>query len=693
MNRVQNRHCRRSIAFSFSFLGLLGLLGTSSALADSAAFRNIADDPAAGIDYGRGRSATYAVLEALQLQSLTQPFPFEALPGFPTRVHGIPGVAILDADGDGDLDLYVTNGPGIPNSLYASQLVETGALTFVDIAGLAGVEAIDQDSTGVCYGDVDNDSDPDLLVLGRSEPNRFFENLGGGTFAHIPNSGLEGGSFSSISCAFGDIDGDGLLDVTVANAFDFSINLAIFAEPFALNHPNELFRNRGGLGFDDVSDTSGIRSMAGLPPGAATITWSTAMVDVDRDGDIDILYADDQGAIPIARDGGLDRGFVRVMLNDGSGHFIDRPVTGTDIASGSWMGFGFGDVDCDGTIDILGSNFGDYNLPSFGAPYQLGDQATRVLYGHGDGTFRDPGVHSSLVSSAFGWGNAVLDYDNDGDQDLLYHGSLEMSFLAFVDNPGVLIENVDCAAGYRQVTEELGIDHLVRNVQGVAIGDLDRDHFPDIVSVANFRLPEALPLVPSPADYGGPLDAFASSSPLFFFDGTGFVWTGVELEAGDLAIEINRGRSAHGGHRGVTVVPVGAIGLTDHGRVNRSGIGAVVTFEPRGGVAVSSPIQGGSSLGSQHATEAYFGLARRPFGTVEVLWPGGVRNRLDRVRKSERVIFPEIPCSFDASWPNVYSYLQCVVPALGDLHRQDIIDSRTTWRFLASALRAYFDSQ
>jgi hypothetical protein len=62
--------------------------------------------------------------------------------------------------------IYVTNGPNTNNSLYSNQLIETGTLEFIDVAVQAGVEATNQDSSGVCYGDIDNDGDQDLLVLG-----------------------------------------------------------------------------------------------------------------------------------------------------------------------------------------------------------------------------------------------------------------------------------------------------------------------------------------------------------------------------------------------------------------------------------------------------------------------------------------------------------------------------------------------
>ena len=128
------------------------------------------------------RSSTDAIFDELKRQPA---YTFNDLFATPIKPRGAPGVAILDDDGDDDLDLYVTNGPGACNSLYANQLTERGQLTFVDVAATAGVCATEQDGTGVCFGDVENDGDEDLLVLGRMDPNRLFENRGDGTFADI----------------------------------------------------------------------------------------------------------------------------------------------------------------------------------------------------------------------------------------------------------------------------------------------------------------------------------------------------------------------------------------------------------------------------------------------------------------------------------------------------------------------------
>ena len=206
----------------------------------------------------------------------------------PEKPRGSPGVALLDFDGDGDLDLYVTNGPGAANSLYANRLETTGALRFEDVAEAAGVAATDQDSTGVCFGDLDNDGDPDLIVLGRSEPNRLFENLGDGTFRDATaESRLGESDLGHTACSVGDVDGDGLLDLAVANSYDWSRREATLVEPWKDNHPNLLFVNESGLRFRDASASSGIRNLTGFQPprdGAATITWALALVDYTRNG-------------------------------------------------------------------------------------------------------------------------------------------------------------------------------------------------------------------------------------------------------------------------------------------------------------------------------------------------------------------------------------------------------------------------
>lgn len=656
-------------------------------------FTNVAEE--AEIEYSRNASPAFneAVLNA-KLQSLTTPLVFEDLFTMPQGLAPLAGVAILDYDKDGDLDMYVSNGLGTANSLFSSQLVETGNLTFIDKAHPADIAAIDHDSAGVCYGDIDNDGYHDMLVLGANMPNRLYVNNGDGAFSYMADSVVGGGSLGTSSCAMGDINGDGLLDIVVANTFDVNTGaLWNFVEPFAFNTHNQLFINTGDNAFTDVSATSGIQNLTGFPPGfegSATVTWAVSIIDVDLDGDADIVFADDQGAIPKAKNGGLDRGFVHVFDNDGSGQFSDRPVALNTESASEWMGLSFGDLNCDGNMDIFGSNFGDYGLVALAnpllAPYQLGDSSSRWLLGNGDGSFTDPGV-GDLVATPFGWGSGVFDYDNDGDQDIIYHGGLDLVTLVISDNPGAVLQNQDCSANFIADTNAITTNHLRRDVRGMAVGDLDQNGFTDIVTVGQSVMQEPIPLVPVPVAYGSTFDATALIAPLFFpTPEGGFVWSGLNTAPGDLAVELNDGANEN---NSVSVTLQGSIGIARKGRVNRDGIGAVVSFKPVNGKKTMVPVLGGSSYLSQNSLQKVLGLGSDDMGRLDVLWPGGVRNRLYSVMAGERITMPEIPCSIDTDM-KFSRYLSCVDRSLGELEKAGVINSGFKWRLYISAVIAFF---
>ena len=676
---------RQSVTPLIAPAALVVLLSAAAAGADTGIlFDNLAADPASGLAYQRARSASFAALQAAREASLIEPLQPGAS-ALPAATGGLPGVALFDHDGDGDLDVYASNGPGAANSLFSSQLVESGELSFIDRGPASGTAAAEQNSSGVCFGDLDNDGDPDLIVLGMSEPNRLFENVGDGQFV-ARETALTAGSASSTSCSVGDIDGDGLLDVVIANLFDLEVPPP--AEPmYDLFEANELYRNLGGFQFEDVSEASGIRNLAAVPPeaGGHTVTWAAAIVDIDADGDADIVFADDQGPVPTAANGGVDIGFVHVLLGDGSGHFVDQPIAASAISAGSWMGLGFGDFDCDGHLDILASNFGDYGFSVLGIPYVLGEQATRWFLGQGDGTFTDPGVGSS-GASVFAWGNAVADIDNDGDQDLMVHGGVDLSLALIADNPGVVLRNDGCGTDFVYEAAPLRGDYARRNVHGVATGDLDRDGYVDLVTVSNLGVPDFLPLLPIATAYGTAYDATASFTSVFEPTAEGLVWSGVDFDLGTVTVEISSGGNGNGW---AAARLVGSTGLTPDAVVNRDGIGAVVSFTPHQGATVKRPIVGGSSHLSQHALEAHFGLGAAASGTLEVLWPGGVRNRLYGLHNGERVTVPEIPCSFDGDFPNLGSYAGCVATALADLRQAAVLDLGESVRLFVSALIAF----
>jgi hypothetical protein len=234
------------------------------------------------------------------------------------------------------------------------------------------------------------------------------------------------------------------------------------------------------------------------------------------------------------------------------------------------------------------------------------------------------------------------------------------------------------------------VNHSRRNVQGVAGGDLNNDGYVDIVSVSSFDMPEPLPLVPFGVDYGAVSDATAFFFPSFTpISATEFVWNGMEPSEGSLAVEINSGDN---GHNRAAVELMGTVGMTSGGKVNRDGIGAVVSFTPDGGATVMRPVLGGASYASQDSLVVYVGMGKADSGTVDVLWPGGVRNRFYGLRASEHLVLPEIPCSYDAHWDSRNAYNRCVTGALRELAQAGKLGKGLRGRLTQSAMRAFNDA-
>lgn len=671
--------------------GTLAAILAAATLPEASAvtFQDIAANGGSGIVYGRTPSARLAILEGYLADSLIDVE--TEYRDSPMKTYGAPGVAVLDFDGDGDADIYVANGPGTPNSLFRNLFRETGQVRFEDVAPAAGASLTAQDSQGICYGDIDNDRDLDLFVTGYKD-NRLLENQGDGTFADITAaSGTESEGKTSTSCAMGDVNGDGLLDILVANAFDLK-SIRIFSEPFTRHEHNQLLVNAGGNVFVDQSAASGLRDLAGLAvPGSALTSWAASLIDIDMDGDLDAVIAQDQHDAP------NPAGYPRVFKNDGTGHFTDETLNLGLNRNGDWRSLAFGDINCDGRFDMFLSNMGDYVFfPGFHLP---GAWASRWFLGQSDGTFTDPGV-GALVTTPTGWGAAMADYDNDGDTDIVYHGGWEYPLFWDESNPGVILNNQGCSASFIWDSAALAgsTSHVDRNVEGLATGDFNEDGFVDVVTVSSFDIPPDTLRIPefsypmgSPFDPVGARGFVPASVPTA--DPNIFFWLGLTRFPGTLSVEINSGNA----NRWAAFDLMGTVGLVDNqvsaGRVNRDAIGAIVRFTPAGGPSSLIPVLGGSSYASQNSLTVQAGMGAATTGTVEVQWPGGVRNRLYDVAASERVLLPEIPCSYDAAVARI-EYEKCVKESLKDLRhpRAGVLTHAQADRLEASALRAYDES-
>lgn len=689
---MQKTRCSKRRLSAGTFTALFLVVGAAEA--GPVTYTDYAMNPASGITYRRKESTINAGNDAAKL------LPFVALKELyatPIKGHGQPGVALIDYDRDGDDDIYVTNGPGRANSLYQNRLVPDGVFTFVDVAAAAGVDATDMDGTGVCFGDIDNDGDEDLYVLGRMEPNRLFQNEGDGTFTEIgAAAGVDGGYRAHTSCTMGDINNDGLLDIFVANSFDWARYEPIFSDLYSFNEANDLYLNTGGNVFEDVSDTSGVRELFSVPPGDATITWGAALVDYDQDGDVDLMHADDQGAMPNSGFGGVDRGFTQTFQNDGSGSFVNvNAMSGSLAQPSAWMGFSYGDFNCDGLMDFFATSQGDYLNPHVGAPEPPGFESSRWKLQAPNGVFGDSmtlgfGVEG-LGPMPFGWGTGTADYDNDGDTDIVLYGNLTVNMFLHASNPGVVLENQGCNASFtwaQAATASSAERTLRQDVEALALGDLNDDGFVDFVHASGAYVPETIPLVHEPQVFGGVFDQTAFFLPQYTPIGPfEWEWSGQPTETdGFLGVQISNAASTNGF---VKIRLAGTKGLTTLGRANRDGIGAVVSFTPHQGKRVLYPVLGGSSTASQHSMVQGFGLGSATRGTLDILWPGGTHNRLYDVAQGERLTVPEIPCDYAAPWPNKTAYMKCVNGALDELVTNGTINGAMKQRLSKSAAKAF----
>jgi enediyne biosynthesis protein E4 len=486
------------------------------------------------------------------------------------------GVAALDYDGDGWVDIFLVNGTvleGFPagqeptNHLYRNR----GNGTFEDVTARAGLVASGW-GQGVCVGDYDNDGREDLFVTywGR---NRLYHNKGDGAFEDVTvGAGLSGDRVRwGTGCAFLDYDRDGLLDLIAANYIDLDLDATPQPSsglcrykglPVACGPPglpgakNILYRNRGNGTFADVSDASGITRASG------TYGLGVATLDFDGDGWVDVYVANDSNPSALYR-------------NNRNGTFTDIATSAgcaysQDGKAQAGMGLAIGDYDRNGTMDIFKTNF-------------AGDSST--LYANtGKGLCEDRTFAAGfgLNTRWLGWGVGFLDLDSDGWLDL------------FLVNGHVYpeVRRLETEAGYEQRKV------VYRNLRNGRFADVSDELGPPVTT------PKA-----------GRGAAFAD------FDNDG----DVDIVVNNLHDTPDLFRLDQTGERHwITLRLIGT-------RSNRSAIGALVRLVTADGEQ-RQEVRGGGSYYSQNDLRLHFGLGTaRAVERVIVRWPNGLEETWGKV--------------------------------------------------------------
>ncbi len=254
----------------------------------------------------------------------------------------IGGCAFGDYDGDGRPDLYITNSIpkwGKPNTTSCGRLYHNlGGGRFEDVTARAGIHACGL-GMGAFWADLDGDGLLDLYLTNVG-PNAVWWNRGDGTFEQGKDTGLEDPLFS-VGAGFLDYDGDGKLDVVVANYLDSSPAWEAAQTQFELRvpedyvgQPSHLFHNEGNRRFRDVTKEAGLA----LDP-RETKTLGVAVLDYDGDGRPDLYFVNDRVGNRLFRNLGDGR-FEETTAEAGAGVLGDRARAGMGIAVGDPFGAG-----------------------------------------------------------------------------------------------------------------------------------------------------------------------------------------------------------------------------------------------------------------------------------------------------------------------------------------------------------------
>jgi tetratricopeptide (TPR) repeat protein len=493
------------------------------------------------------------------------------------------GVAIFDYDHDGWADIFFVNGAALKNAPADGEPEKSGPEfwnrlfrnnrdgTFTDVTLRAGVRGTGY-SMGVATGDYNNDGYTDLLVTNYGNC-ILYRNNGDGTFADVTRqAGLKTDGWN-MSAGFFDYDNDGYLDLFITRYLQWNFTVgslvcgANISGGRAYCHPSEfkaisnyLFHNNRDGTFSDVSQSSGIAAHAGYGLGVA-------FGDYNNDGYPDIYVAND--AFP-----------QFLFKNHGDGTFSEVAATAgvaytEDGNAFSGMGTDFADLDNDGWPDIL----------TTALPYEY----FALFRNNGDGSFNYDSVVTNLaeISRLFGgWGLHILDYDNDGANEVFIANSHVMDNIEITQpnlrylEPPLLLKYL--GGKFVDISQESGqVFSQAWAARGAAFGDLFNDGHTDIVV----------------SDYKYPAHLLRSEG------GNRNHWIELDLE----------GRKS-----------------------NRDAIGAKVRLTSESGKVQYRTVTTAGSYASASDRRVLFGIGQeQAIARIDIRWPSGIQQAIDRPKPDQ----------------------------------------------------------
>lgn len=387
------------------------------------------------------------------------------------------GIAALDFDGDGWMDLYVVNGASLPslaksdarywNTLYRNN----GDGTYRDATRAAGVQG-EGFSIGVAVGDFDNDGWEDIYVCGVNR-NILYRNQGDGTFADVTEQAgvtghdRNGKKLWAVAAAWLDYDNDGFLDLFVSNYCDWSPETELvcggigsgartYCHPDSYRgQPPQLYRNRRDGTFVDVSSRAGVGDVIGKGMGLA-------VADFDGDGNQDVFVANDNSRNFLFRNRGngsfREEGIPLGVAFNGDGRYI------------SGMGADYRDFDGDGLPDIVMTG--------------LKRETFEIFRNMGGQYFEDVSAASNVLALSrrwSGWSCSLADFDNDGHRDFFTaNGDLDIGG----SQPNRVFRNTG-EGRFEDVSDREGAGLAAARLhRGASIADFDNDGRLDIAVTA-----------------------------------------------------------------------------------------------------------------------------------------------------------------------------------------------------------------